>query len=173
MKKRKYTAIAVIFLLGATLACTIPVNFVAEPEIVEKIVYVEITSTPEDVAELDEVEEQEPAEAETESVPVNMDGAWTIWQGSSEQKLSIDFLQKNADLIGNAATNDGHSLMFDGVISADGTTVSGTWESTDGTSGNFQIELNDALNSFSGNLGGGVPFCGTRMGSSKPYPCLN
>jgi len=64
-------------------------------------------------------------------------------------------------------------LLFKGTISSDGKSITGTWESTNGTTGNFMMEFNDALNSFSGNLGGGVPFCGTRMGSSKPYPCLN
>jgi len=169
--KRKISAIIVLLLICTTLACTIPINFATAPEVEEKIVYVEITSTPEPEEEETVVTEQTSQE-EDEMASINMDGLWTIWQGPSEQKLSIDFLQKGNDLIGNAATDDGHSLLIVGVVSANEGEVSGTWESTDGTSGNFQITLNDSLNSFSGNMGGGVPLCGTRMGSSKPYPCM-
>jgi hypothetical protein len=173
MRNRNFSKAIILVLIGITLACTIPVNFAPAPAVEEKIVYIEITSTPQEVvAESDtEADDMEPA-AEGDVVPVNLDGPWTIWQGTAEQKLSIDFLQKGSDLIGNAATGDGNSMMFMGKISANGKSVSGTWESTSGTSGNFTMELNDALNSFAGNLGGGVPFCGTRMGSSKPYPCM-
>lgn len=171
MNNRKLTAAIIVLLIATTLACTIPVNFApaAEPE--EKIVYVEVTSTPVD-EKVDEQDEQEIME-ESDVVSISLDGPWTIWQGSAEQKLSIDFLQTGNEVVGNTATGDGHSLLFRGAINADGKSVSGSWESTNGTSGNFVMEFNDALNSFSGNLGGGVPFCGTRMGSSKPYPCLN
>jgi hypothetical protein len=172
MNNRKFTAVVVMLLIATTLACTIPVNFAPVPEVEEKIVYVEITSTPaEEAAVEDEDEEEEQDTADV--VEINIDGPWTIWQGSAEQKLSIDFLQKGSEVVGNTATGNGHSLLFNGTISTNGKSVSGTWESTSGTSGNFMMEFNDALNSFSGNLGGGVPFCGTRMGSSKPYPCLN
>lgn len=172
MLNRKITAGIIVLLIATTLACTIPVNFAPAPEVEEKIVYVEITSTPVEEEETEPEPEQESTQ-ESDVVSVSLDGPWTIWKGSAEQKLSIDFLQKGDEVVGNAATDDGHSLLFSGTISADGKSVSGTWESTNGTSGNFVMEFNDALNSFSGNLGGGVPFCGTRMGSSKPYPCLN
>jgi len=172
MFNREITAGIVVLLIATTLACTIPVNFAPAPEVEEKIVYVEITSTPVQDDEVDSESEQETVE-ESDAVTINMDGPWTIWQGAAEQKLSIDFLQKGDEVVGNTATDDGHSLLFSGSISADGKSVAGIWESTNGTSGNFVMEFNDALNSFSGNLGGGVPFCGTRMGSSKPYPCLN
>lgn len=171
MINRKMTAVVIMLLIATTLACTIPVNFAPAPEVGEKIVYIEITSTPAEEAEVQDEDEED--EQISDVVTINIDGPWTIWQGSAEQKLSIDFLQKGSEIVGNTATGNGHSLLFNGTISADGKTVSGTWESTSGTSGNFQMEFNDALNSFSGNLGGGVPFCGTRMGSSKPYPCLN
>lgn len=169
MNNRKYAAAIALLLTGITLACTIPVYFASAPEAEEKIVYVEITSTPKEVEGAEQAEE--PVEP-LATVSVNLDGPWTIWQGSAEQELSIDFLQQGFDLIGNAASGDGHSLMFKGVVSDDGKSVTGTWESTTGISGDFVMQLNDSLNSFAGNLGGGVPFCGTRMGSSKPYPCL-
>lgn len=160
MKNRFTVVFITLMLVSFILACTI----VPTPEPEEKIVEVEITSSPEEVT--DEVV------IPTPTVSVNLDGPWTIWQGSAEQKLTIDFLQQGYDLIGNAATGDGHSILFKGVISQDGTGVTGIWESTTGTSGNFTMSLNESLSSFLGNLGGGVPFCGTRMGTSKPSPCL-
>jgi len=168
--KKRNSAIILALLIFAAVACTLPIYFAQPPEAVEKIVYVEVTSTPEDDNDTDTGGDD--AES-TEPVSVNLDGAWTIWQGADEQELAIDFLQQGYNLIGNAATNDGHSILFKGTVSQDGKSVTGIWENTTGTSGNFSMELNDALSSFSGNLGGGVAFCGTRMGSSKPYPCLN
>ena len=169
--KKRNSAIILALLIFAAVACTLPIYFAQPPEAVEKIVYVEVTSTPESD---DEANSGDDADADpTEPVSVNLDGPWTIWHGSDEQELSIDFLQQGYDLIGNAATNDGHSILFKGTVGQDGKSVTGIWENTTGTSGNFSMELNDALSSFSGNLGGGVAFCGTRMGSSKPYPCLN
>ena len=155
--------LAVILLIS--VACTLPFT-ITPVESEEKIIYVEITSTPEQPA----VEPTEPAA--TPSVAVNMDGIWTIWQGPGEQQLTINFLQQGYNLIGNTASGSGHSLLFKGTISQDSRGATGTWESTSGTSGTFIIYLSDSLQSFSGNLGGGVPFCGTRSGNLKPPTCL-
>ncbi|MCJ7625470.1 MAG: hypothetical protein MUO76_18385 [Anaerolineaceae bacterium] len=172
MYNRKFKVIITLFLVFFTMACTLPFYLAPAPDTEENIVYVEITSTP----ELDEVSEAENDADEvvdvTPTVSVNLDGPWTIWQGSTEQKLSIDFLQQGYELIGNAASGGGQSILFKGMVSQDGKNVTGTWESTTGTSGNFLMNINDSLSSFSGNLGGGVPFCGTRAESSKPSPCL-
>ena len=172
MKNRTTAVFITLMLVFFTLACTLPFNVATAPESDEKIVYVEITSTPEEDAEPDDEDETDEGITVTPPVPVNLDGPWTIWQGSTEQQLTIDFLQLGGDLTGNAATGVGHSILFKGVLSQDSTSVTGTWESTTGTSGNFIMYLSESLSSFSGNLGGGVPFCGTRMGTSKPNPCL-
>ena len=169
MKNRTTAVFIALILVLFTLACTLPFYVATAPESEVKIVYVEITSTPEEVS--DSANEDEDV-AVTPPVPVNLDGSWTIWQGSAEQQLTIDFLQQGGDLTGNAATGGGHSILFKGVLSQDGTSITGRWENTTGTSGNFTMYLSESLSSFSGNLGGGVPFCGTRMGTSKPYPCL-
>jgi hypothetical protein len=50
--------------------------------------------------------------------------------------------------------------------------VSGTWETTSGTTGNFIMYLDSSYATFSGNMGGGVPFCGNRLNTSMPSPCL-
>jgi hypothetical protein len=161
--------IALIAILAVSVACSLPFAIApVQPE--EKIVYVEVTSTP--VPPTDASADESTPPATTPAVAVNLDGPWTIWQGTSEQQLDIDFLQQGYNLIGNTATGDGHSLLFKGTISQDSKSVSGTWESTSGTSGNFIITLDVSVSTFSGNLGGGVPFCGSRSGSAKPSPCI-
>ncbi len=178
MKSLSYRlAIAFIAIMAVTTACSLPfVISPVEPE--EKIVYVEITSTPLPAAATTApvVATQPAAEptqpAATPAVAVNLDGSWTIWQGSSEQQLDIDFLQQGYNLIGNTATGKGQSLLYKGTISQDSKSVSGTWESTTGTSGSFVMILDSSAAAFSGNMGGGVPFCGTRSGTIKPSPCI-
>jgi hypothetical protein len=175
MNNRKSKVIITVFLVFFTIACTLSSFLVPAPIVEEKIIYVEITSTPkmEDTSddEADEDEDDMVVEA-GDPVSINIDGPWTIWQGNSEQQLSIDFLQQDYEITGNAATNNGHSLLFEGTIAQDGKTVSGTWESTSGTEGVFMMKFDEILSSFSGNLGGGVPFCGNRSDSTKPDPCL-
>ncbi len=172
MKNRTTVKFIALMLIFFTLACTLPFYIATAPEPEENIVYVEITSTPEEVTESTDTDEADQDIAATQAVSINLDGPWTIWQGSAEQQIDIDFLQQGYDLVGNTAIGDGHSILFKGVINQDGTSVTGTWESTTGTSGNFTMDLSESISSFSGNLGGGVPFCGTRMGTSKPQPCL-
>ena len=166
--------IALIAILAVSVACSLPfVISPVQPE--EKIVYVEVTSTPvpPTATPLPPAEPAAPvAPSATPTVSVNLDGPWAIWQGTSEQQLDIDFLQKGYSLVGNTATDDGHSLLFNGTISQDGKSVSGTWESTTGTSGSFIMALDGSYSTFSGNMGGGVPFCGNRSGSTKPSPCV-
>jgi len=164
-------AIALIAIMAVTVACSLPfVISPVQPE--EKIVYVEVTSTPLPAAATTAPAAQPTQPAATPAVAVNLDGPWTIWQGTAEQQLDIDFLQQGYNLIGNAASGDGHSLLFKGTISQDSKSVSGTWESTSGISGSFIATLDASVSSFSGNLGGGVPFCGSRSGTAKPSPCI-
>jgi hypothetical protein len=82
-------------------------------------------------------------------------------------------MQKYYTITANAVTDDDNSILFKGTISYDGASVNGTWKSTNGTSGNFVMYLDDAYGAFNGNMGGGVPFCGNRVNSQKPNPCLN
>lgn len=153
-----------------SLSCTLPF-YIGTQEPQETVVYVEVTSTPEDVATEEEEETEEVAGA-TPTVSVSLDGPWTIWYGTGEKLLDIDFLQMGYSITANAATGGDDSMLFRGTISQDGTSVTGTWESTDGNSGNFSMSLDSAPSSFSGNLGGGVPFCGVRGSGTKPSTCL-
>lgn len=163
--------IALIAIMAVSVACSLPfVISPVEPE--EKIVIVEVTSTPLPPAAATQSAAEATLPAATPAVAVNLDGSWTIWQGTKEQKLDIDFLQQGYNLVGNTATNDGQSLLFKGTINQDSKGVSGTWESTIGTSGSFTMVLDSSVSMFSGNMGGGVPFCGNRSGVTKPSPCL-
>ncbi|MBM3137683.1 MAG: hypothetical protein FJZ98_05795 [Chloroflexi bacterium] len=161
--KQLFVTSLIILLIG--ISCTLPFYFGAPVEPEKEIVYVEVTAEPTTVND-------EPAPVgPTPAVAVNMDGEWTIWYGSTEKLLKISFLQKGYSLVGNAATGSGDSLLFNGTINQASDGVTGTWESTDGTSGSFTIKLGEGLTTFSGNMGGGVPFCGSRSGS-KPATCL-
>jgi len=170
--ENKILLLSSLFLIS--LACTSPIYIGAPVEQEVKEVIVVVTATPE-VATVEPTQEtQAPASiAVTPTVSVNLGGEWVIWQGSKTQRLDIDFLQQGYSLVGNAATGGGHSILFKGTISQDGKSVTGTWETTSGTSGTFNTFLDATLSNFSGNLGGGVPFCGTRSGASQPSPCLN
>lgn len=58
---------------------------------------------------------------------------------------------------------------LDGTI--DGTTATGTWRHTNGTSGPFTWYLVNGQQ-FNGNWGGTNQWCGFRTGSGAPTPCL-
>lgn len=172
----KKSSIIILSALGivllTVLACTIPITIVTTTEkAIEEEAEVEAVVEP--TAAPVSVELVATATlAVTPAVAVSLDGAWTIWQGTSQKKLNLNFLQDGYDVVGNAATDDGHSLLFEGTISHDNNTVSGTWESTNGSKGNFAMYLQGTASTFAGNMGGGVPFCGNRMAAAMPNPCL-
>ncbi len=159
---------AILTILLILLSCTMPIYIVTAPTETDD----GSTDTPTPTLTYTPTVTSTPTYAVTPTVTVSLDGPWTIWQGTSEQMLDINFLQDGFDIIGNAATDDDHSILYEGVISYDGTTVSGTWESTNGTSGSFIMYLDGTYGRFSGNMGGGVPFCGSRTNTAKPAPCL-
>jgi len=175
MKKKVIILIALFTAMLVALSCTLPIYIVAqndatedssEPEVIKEVIVV--TATPEATA----VPTSVPTLAVTPTVMVYLDGPWTIWEGTDQERLDIDFLQDGYSLIGNAATDDGHSILYEGTISADGTSVSGTWRSSRGTTGSFIFYLDSSYSVFGGNMGGGVPFCGNRLSAKKPSPCL-
>jgi len=170
--KTSYSRALVVFLgiVLLSLSCTLPIYF-GTPESEATVIYIEVTSTPAPPVENTATPTQQDVSI-TPTVSVNLDGKWIIWYGVSEEELDIDFLQQGYNLTANVAIGGDDSMLFKGTISQDGTSVNGTWESTDGSSGNFMVYLNSAFSAFSGNLGGGVSFCGVRAGSPKPSPCL-
>jgi hypothetical protein len=164
--KQLFITSFIVLLIG--ISCTLPFFFSTPVETEKEIVYVEVTAAP--VTANDEPAEEQ-ATGPTPAVSVNLDGEWTIWYGTAENQLKISFLQKGYSLVGNTAIGKGNSLLFNGTINQASDGVTGTWESTDGTSGNFVMQLGSGLTTFTGNMGGGVPFCGSR-GGTKPSSCL-
>jgi hypothetical protein len=164
--KQLFITSFIVLLIG--ISCTLPFFFSTPVETEKEIVYVEVTAAP---ATANDEPAEEQTTGPTPAVSVNLDGEWTIWYGTTENQLKISFLQKGYSLVGNAAIGKGNSLLFNGTINQASDGVTGSWESTDGTSGNFVMQLGSGLTTFTGNMGGGVPFCGSR-GGTKPSPCL-
>jgi hypothetical protein len=164
--KQLFITSFIVLLIG--ISCTLPFFFSTPVETEKEIVYVEVTAAP---ATANDEPAEEQAAGPTPAVSVNLDGEWTIWYGTTENQLKISFLQKGYSLVGNTAIGKGNSLLFNGTINQASDGVTGSWESTDGTSGNFVMQLGSGLTTFTGNMGGGVPFCGSR-GGTKPSPCL-
>ncbi len=173
-RKNVIILIALFTTMLVVLSCTLPIYIVAQtdtgkaPEAAATQQVIVITATPEPTV----APTSAPTLSDTPSVLVYLDGPWTIWEGTKQERLDIDFLQDGYSLVGNAATDNGHSILYEGTISNDGTSVSGTWRSTKGSSGSFIFYLDSSYSVFGGNMGGGVPFCGNRVSSKKPSPCL-
>ena len=184
MKNNRFLALIILAgMLLVSAACSFPLiqissGAVTEPTSVPAVVFTQAAVTQaavtQAVAEVEPTSTSAPV-ATTDparvAVPIDWGGEWVIWRGSAAEKLNFDFLQQGALITGSAATTGGNSLLLKGTLSIDGKTLTGTWESTDGTSGSFMAYLGSALNQFSGNLGGTQPFCGARVGSAKPNPC--
>ena len=167
--------IAIFSILLILLSCTLPIYIVTnsdddDDDDDEK----DITNTPTPTATITQTPTltYTPTYEVTPTVSVSLDGPWTIWEGTDQQRLDLNFFQDGFSVTANAGTDDGYSILYEGVISYDGYTVSGEWESTNGLSGTFVMYLDGSYGVFSGNMGGGVPFCGNRMNTSKPSPCL-
>ena len=174
-RKNVIILIALFTAMLVVLSCTLPIYIVAQTDtgksseaaVTQQIIVV--TATPEATV----APTSTPTLSVTPSVLVYLDGPWTIWEGTKQERLDIDFLQDGFSLVGNASTDDGHSNLIRRAPSAmTATSVSGTWRSTKGSSGSFIFYLDSSYSVFGGNMGGGVPFCGNRMNSKKPSPCL-
>ena len=166
-RSKLLTAMAVTLFIA--VACTLPFTITpVEPE--EKIVYVEVTPVIEEVVATEVPVQAAPTA--TVSVPVSVEGIWTIWQGTNEEQLTVNFLQQGFVLTANVATGSGHSMLLKGNLNQDNSSVTGTWESTNGSSGAFNMYLDATGQFFTGNLGSGIPFCGARTGIPKPGSCL-
>ncbi len=173
-RKNVIILIALFTTMLVVLSCTLPINVVAqndtgtssEPAVTKEVIVV--TATP----EATQAPTSTPTLSVTPTVNVYLDGPWTIWEGTKQTRLDIDFIQDGYSLVGNASTDDGHSILYEGTISSDGASVSGTWRSTRGTTGNFVMYLDSSYSVFGGNMGGGVAFCGNRENAKKPSPCL-
>ena len=175
MINKSQILIVVVAVLAANLACSFPLYITpaiqptsALPEIVDQ----QPLQT-ETLPTLEPTQTVEPtATSMATALAARWDGPWTIWFGDAQTKVEIDFVQDGIKIVGNAVHKKGHSIAFTGQIAADGVTVNGNWEATDGTSGTFTMYDLDSFAQFNGNLDGRSPFCGARVATNKPASCF-
>jgi len=103
---------------------------------------------------------------------VDWDGKWKIWMGDSSKGYTIDFLVQGDKISGTTVITNHNSISFIGIIQEDGGTIEGTWENTDGTSGDFYMYIDSSEDVFTGRLSSSSAFCGNRASSTQPSPCF-
>lgn len=164
--------VSICCLAVITMACSFPFFQSSEEEIVvptlaPQVITVIVTAAPEEKA----VDTATPAPTAIVATEVDWDGQWTIWMGDGSKGYTIDFLVQGDKISGSTVV--GHnSVSFIGAIQADGATVIGNWENTDGTSGSFTMNMDASESLFTGRLSSSSAFCGSRTSSIKPSTCF-
>jgi hypothetical protein len=108
----------------------------------------------------------------------NWNGTWTIWFGSPPSSHSTIVLTQAGNSVSGSFDFLGPSTVtHSGTLSANFQILSGTWSSTNGSSGGFQWQIKEGnSNQFVGSVwtDGSEPvdFCGARLGASQPSPCF-
>jgi len=98
-------------------------------------------------------------------------GSWLIWMGDTYQTIEVNFSADGHQITGTIE-KEGESRKINAVMSLDGISVTGDWESSNGNSGAINMLISEDRQEFAGNLGGESMFCGSREGSFKPTPCF-
>jgi hypothetical protein len=116
-----------------------------------------------------------PTPTYTPTPSFNWNGDWNIVvkNGGSTYTGSINFTVTGNNISGNATLNPGAlPYTFSGTVSASLQGAGGTYGGTGSGDWDAQIKSGN-LNQFIGNLDSGTwEFCGARVGSSIPNPCL-
>ena len=172
------TIISLVCLTIISVACSYPFYESSDDEVVIPTLAPQATAVVAD-AEEEAMEAEEQTVSTSTSVPtaativlVDWDGQWTIWMGSSSKGYVIDFLVQGEKISGTTVLTNHNSISFIGTIQQDGSTVKGIWENTDGTSGEFNMYMDDSEELFSGRLSSSSGFCGSRKSSVKPSTCF-
>lgn len=151
---------AVLFLLILLISACSPAEKPAEPVAAEDIVpTAEPTAMP------------APTPTPTPQLTQDWVGTWFLWVGDTYQTIEVDFSAERNQITGTIE-EEGESRKINAVMSLDGITVTGDWESSSGNSGPIAMLISEDRQEFTGNLGGGVMFCGSREGTFKPNPCF-
>lgn len=103
---------------------------------------------------------------------VDWDDEWKIWMGNSSKAYTINFLVQGDKISGTTVVTNHNSISFIGMIQEDGGSIIGTWENTDGTSGDFYMYIDSTEDEFTGRLSSSSAFCGNRASSIQPSPCF-
>jgi hypothetical protein len=115
------------------------------------------------------------ATASPESFPFTWEGTWNIWVGSPSVSIvkTIEFEVAGSAL--NAVWLEGsRQVSLNGVISADGGTVSGIFRNSDAEALEVLLVLDPSGAFFTGDAdseAGPGQFCGTRTDPQRPRPC--
>jgi len=97
-------------------------------------------------------------------------GTWIVWVGDSYEKFEVSFSAEGNQITGTI-DEEGESKKINAMISLDGITVTGDWESSNGNSGPIGMLISEDRQEFVGTLGGEVKFCGSREVKAKLNPC--
>ena len=152
--------IAVLFLLLLLISACSPAEKPAESVAAEDIVpTAEPTATP------------APTLTPTPQLTQDWVGTWFLWVGDTYQTIGVNFSAEGNQITGTIE-EEGESRRINAVMSLDGITVTGDWESSSGNSGPIAMLISEDRQEFTGNLGGGVMVCGSREGTFKPTPCF-
>jgi len=98
-------------------------------------------------------------------------GSWFSWVGGTYQAIEVIFSADGNQITGTIE-EEGESKKINAVMSLDGISVTGDWESSNGNSGPINMLISEDKQEFVGNLGGETMLCGSRKGSFKPTPCF-
>ncbi len=104
-------------------------------------------------------------------LPYDWNGNWTTWVNDTTAWAG-PFVQ-TGNSVNATLTGAGSAwIKIAGTVSADGQTLSGTWEDSGGGSGDFTFQLKKNVNQFVGNWDNySGAWCGARLGASHPSPC--
>ncbi len=102
-------------------------------------------------------------------------GTWTVWIETGPSGVAMTITQTGSAIHAEIPLG-GSTTYCDGVLSADGRTATGTYNSDGGpVIGNFTWHMLDNYNQFNGNWNQGGPtgaWCGARGGMGQPSPCM-
>jgi len=98
-------------------------------------------------------------------------GSWFLWVGDYNKRIEANFSIED-NQITSTIQEVGETRKINAVISSDGITAAGTWESSSGDSGLIDMLISEDRQEFVGNLDSEAKFCGSRAGHRKPSYCL-
>ncbi|MCD6475625.1 MAG: hypothetical protein J7K85_05085 [Anaerolineaceae bacterium] len=114
---------------------------------------------------------QTPTQTSTPSHTQDWTGTWFLWVGNTYQAIKVNFTAEGNQIIG-IIEGEEESRKINAMMSLDGITVIGDWESSSGNTGLIAMLISKDRQEFVGNFGDEIAFCGSREGTFKPTPCF-
>ena len=114
-----------------------------------------------------------PTSTDTVAPPSPFGGVWNM--KVFEKTYAVTLIQTGNSITGTFLASEKSTVSLTGIVDADGKTVTGSFDETQGLSGTFTWYLLTNTVQFTGHgdiAGGGrLPWCGYRDGQSAPEPC--